>query len=399
MLREQRRRLFGCCADASLAIAGERLTGAFGSIEAFPPGLFVAGSAPMPLAPDPLRDERPEPRGRLARWRWRRLLAIVAIMTALSPGLWWRSAPHWPRENHVRSLLAERLVASSPDFWPARLRLVGAWRLTSANSRFGGYSALLATNDDTLTAISDIGRSLRFRRPDTGADTDPRFGQIGLHDGPWFYPDTESATWDPKTGARWFGYEETNRIRRFAANDDTGVAVAPRAMRDWSANGGAESLVRLTDGRFIVLEEDPPWFSSGGRSGLLFPSDPVTGVAPLEFTFRPPIGYSPSDAAALPDGRVVVLLRTFDLPFPPFFKGMLVVADPAQIAAGKEWPWRKLADLDDPVPRDNYEGLAIVPVGDGVDLWLISDDNFAPFQRTLLLQLHWRVPPRTAPAK
>jgi len=101
----------------------------------------------------------------------------------------------------------------------------------------------------------------------------------------------------------------------------------------------------------------------------------------------------------LPDGRVVILLRIVDPLSPPFFEAMLVVADPADIAAGREWRWSKLADLEGSVPRDNYEGLAIVPDPSGVTLWLISDDNYAHFQRTLLLQLHWRVPPRGAAAK
>ena len=98
-----------------------------------------------------------------------------------------------------------------------------------------------------------------------------------------------------------------------------------------------------------------------------------------------------SDAAAMPDGRVVILLRAIDPPFPPFFKGMLLVADPADIAAGREWPWHKLADLEEPLPLDNYEGLAIVPDATGVTLWLISDDNLSRLQRTLLLELHWQV--------
>ena len=40
---------------------------------------------------------------------------------------------------------------------------------------------------------------------------------------------------------------------------------------------------------------------------------------------------------------------------------------------------------------DNYEGLAVAPGPDGaLVLWLISDDNKATFQRTLLLKLLWR---------
>ena len=38
-----------------------------------------------------------------------------------------------------------------------RDRFVGAWRLASKNSLFGGYSALLATPGNTLTAFSDLG--------------------------------------------------------------------------------------------------------------------------------------------------------------------------------------------------------------------------------------------------
>ena len=328
-----------------------------------------------------------------------RLIPAVLLIAALAPSLWWRSPAQWPRTNGTPVVRFQRLAARSPLAWPAGLRLVGAWHLTSRNNRFGGYSALLATDKTSLTAISDNGRSLRFHKPDLGIDTLAQFGQIGSHDGWVFFPDIESATWDPQTNTRWYGYEQTNRIRRFAPGDNVGVAVRPRAMRGWLANGGAEAMARLPDGRFIVLAEDPLWFSAGGRPGLLFPSDPMDGATPLEFTFRPPIGYHPSDMAALPDGRVIILLRAIDPPFPPFFKGMLLVADPADIAAGRDWSWRKLAELDGPLPRDNYEGLAIAPDAGGVTLWLISDDNYTHVQRTLLLELHWDVPPHRTAAR
>jgi len=85
------------------------------------------------------------------------------------------------------------------------------------------------------------------------------------------------------------------------------------------------------------------------------------------------------------------------VPIPPFFRSKLLIADPRDIAPGRPWPWRELATFHGPVPRDNYEGLAIVPDSTGVTLWLISDDNQAPYQRTLLLKLHWQGPP--APAR
>lgn len=331
--------------------------------------------------------------------RVRRLILALALVAAAAPGLLWHDDPRPIGPNNLQDLRLEPLAASAPKDWPEGLHVVGAWRLLSRNNRFGGYSALLPDSDAMLTAISDFGQTLRFRRPDEGGSPDPQFGQIDRQVTDWRTQDVEAATSDPKTGTRWLAYEKLNRIRRFAAGATAPVvSITPGAMRDWPENGGPESMVRLSDGRFIILAEDAPWLSLGGRPALLFPSDPVEGARPLEFTFRPPIGYSPSDMAALPDGRVVILLRALDPTSPPFFRTMLVVADPARIAAGEAWPWQKLADLAEPLPRDNYEGLAIVPDATGVTMWLISDDNRMPFQRTLLLQLHWQVSPRAAAA-
>jgi len=40
------------------------------------------------------------------------------------------------------------------------------------------------------------------------------------------------------------------------------------------------------------------------------------------------------------------------------------------------------------IPRENYEGLALRPRGDGrVDVWVMSDDNFSIIQRSLLAKL------------
>ncbi len=357
----------------------------------------------MPLKPPmPAKDRSPKQDADASRTApsIRRIVAGCLLALALAPGLWVRSEARWPANAGPHTLHFERLVAGTPDSWPAELKLLGAWRLTSGNTRFGGHSALLATAGGTLTAISDGGRTLRMRRPDRPGGADPRFGRVRVPNPAYWNQDIESATADPASGRRWYGYENINQIRRFEAGESgPSRAVSPPAMRGWSPNGGAEAMARLPDGRFIVLAEDAPWLSAGGHAGLLFPYDPVAGAKPLAFTFRPPIGYDPSDMAALPDGRVMILLRVVDPPSPPFFRSMLAVADPADIVAGEEWRWRKLAELTGPVPRDNFEGLAVAPDPAGVTLWLISDDNFARFQRTLLLELHWRFAPRKAAAK
>jgi hypothetical protein len=73
-----------------------------------------------------------------------------------------------------------------------------------------------------------------------------------------------------------------------------------------------------------------------------------------------------------------------------------MVADPARVRAGEAWRGEVVAELDDPLPTDNYEGLAVTQSGNGgVVIWLISDDNSATFQRTLLLKLEWQPDART----
>ena len=362
------------------------------------PAVTRRGSQRADALPCRATGVKPAEQSGAAKRGFGRILAELLLLLLVIPSVWLRSPAIWSRHHDVRMLRFTRLHARTPDYWPRELRLLGAWRLTSANSGFGGYSALLATDGGTLTAISDVAGTLRMSRPDTQPDALPQFGRVQPLAGRMPGQDIEAATWDPQTGVRWLAYEGKNLIRRIKPGETLGAFAAPKAMRQWDANGGPESMTRLADGRFIVLEEDPPWLSTGARTGLLFPADPVSGTALLQFSFRPPIGYDPSDMVALPDGRVVILLRMVDPTSPPFFRGMLLIADPATIVRGQEWHWSKLVDLTDPVPRDNYEGLAIAPDATGVTLWLISDDIFASFQRTLLLELHWDLLPREATA-
>jgi hypothetical protein len=69
------------------------------------------------------------------------------------------------------------------------------------------------------------------------------------------------------------------------------------------------------------------------------------------------------------------------------FVARVLVFDAAQVGAGARVQGRELARLAWPALQENFEGIAVRPGADGrVLLYLISDDNFLPIQRTLLLQ-------------
>jgi len=264
-----------------------------------------------------------------------------------------------------------------------------AWSLISDYSPFGGYSALLALPDAQLLAINDNGGFIRFSPPG-GPQLPARAGHV-LSDiqGRKFDRDVEAATRDPATGTIWLAREYLNAISRHDPDFRTVVSVRPPAMRDWGSNAGPEAMVRLTDGRFVVLEEGftglLEWRQHGG---LLFARDPVLGDPPVRFVFEGATGFSPTDMAQLPDGRVLILMRRLAWPLPMRFAGRIMIADPAEIRADGVWRARRVARLEAPLPVDNFEGMAIVPRADGkVTVWLISDKNAAATQRTLLWKL------------
>jgi hypothetical protein len=309
------------------------------------------------------------------------------VAVGLAP-VWVRS-PRPPESSDERQVLnVTRLAVPAAD--PGEAEILGAWRLDSTNRHFGSYSALVALGDGSLLAASDSGRRLRFTPPGRrGAPplfdffADVEFGQKRA-------ADIEAMTRDPATGRIWVAYEYTNRIERLDTRLQPEGRIAPPAMRSWGSNSGPEAMVRLADGRFVVLAEIGSWFGRDSP-GLLFPRDPLEGDAPIEFRFRPPNGFSPVDMALLPDGRVLVLLRELLWQLPPGFASKLVVADPAAIRAGTDWTGEEIAQIRAPLPSENYEGLAVEPGPEGsVVLWLISDDNNATFQETRLLKLAWR---------
>ncbi len=310
--------------------------------------------------------------------------------------IWLRGTPVTaPPEDVTVTAIDAALPARHGDFTRA-----GVWQLASPSMDFGGYSALLPLGDRFLRLFSDRGTRLTLAVED-GVLRHPgdrrvfaqvwdvgHFGNVRR--------DSESATRDPESGDYWLGFESFNAIVRYDVASNRLAARRPPEMARWPVNGGAEAMVRLADGRFIVLPEHRG--QDGGGDGLLFPADPTQDVAAERFRFTLPDPYYATAAAQMPDGRVLVLARGLRLGLPPF-TARLYAGDPARIAPGGEWKLEKLLDLDTILPRENYEALGVSEQDDGTAvIWIASDDNQAALQRTLVARLIWR-PAQQAPRK
>ncbi len=328
--------------------------------------------------------------------RWPVPLSI-ALLLAVAPE--WSGEPRLPLFRATPTVQYKSVPLATAD--PRRkqvgaLTYLGGLHLWSSDRAFGGFSALAVAGkrmtllgDGGLVFAFDIDRDLKLSAPSFGA----------VPDGPgagWTRADrdTESLAVDPASGRVWVGYESVNQIWRYAPGFARAEAsAAPRAIRDWPQNGGAEAMVRLRSGRFVVIaESDHVARRPGVRSAVMFDRDPTDARAQaVRFGYRPPARYAPTDVAELPDGRMLVLNRAVGVT--DLFTAKLVVIDPRRVTPGAVLTGPTVATLAAPVLHDNFEALAVTREGDATIVWIASDDN-APtwFQRTLLLKFRLDLP-------
>lgn len=337
----------------------------------------------------------------------RTLILVLFVLLLVPP---WAGAPRLPLlgPKPVFDASPVRLVPGDPG-----ARRIGGlvfergYRLTSPDRTFGGFSSLLV-DGDRFTLLSDGGNIVRFRLDGDGRLHDRGFAE--LPDGPWTgwsksERDSESMTRDSRGQSIWVGFENANAIWRYDGRLGRATGHAePAAMADWSINGGPEAMVRLRDGRFIVVSETHrgrvPNSGPGTRDALLFATDPVRAPGRVaRFAYRARAGFSPTDIAELPSGNLILLNRRFTMW--RGFEATVAILPRASIRPGAVAQAIEIARFDAPFVHDNLEGIAVVEDGGGTALWIVSDDNQNSFQQSLLLKFRfdpaWRLPDGTAP--
>ncbi|HUF87374.1 MAG TPA: esterase-like activity of phytase family protein [Thermohalobaculum sp.] len=301
-------------------------------------------------------------------------LAVLVLAAAGPPAGWQQALPEGGRLG----------VRAEPVALEGRfdgLAPAGAWVLRSSHPEFGGLSGILV-EDGRLYAVTDRGwwfgaalagegDALRLEDArlapmrDAGGETHSKAGG-----------DAEGLT---RVGGRLaVSFERDHRIMLLGESGRLGDTIQPRSFEQFPSNNGLEALATLPDGRLLALAE-----TRDGRGVPVFVIDPGGEVREARL---PAVGrHAVTGGDVGPDGRLYLVLRDYAL-----LRGVSIRVMRYRLGADglpEAGTAETLAGFEQTSGIDNMEGIAVERAADGrTRLWLISDDNFNPLQRTLLLR-------------
>jgi hypothetical protein len=280
----------------------------------------------------------------------------------------------------------------------------GGLLLNSADKRFGGWSDMAVSADGgELLAISDGGHWLKARLAYTRsgdleglntADIAPMLDMAGrpleARNG-----DAEGLTLERANdiaGPVVVSFERNVRIWRYDLSNGFAARPVNVALGDWvkplRGNAQLEAITLVKPDTALVLAESK---LEGEDIRAAFEAYPG-GVRPTTRTLSviPHEPFSVTGAANAPDGGVFILERRYSLIGGVGMELRHVGA--SELGDGARLKGEVLANLSfQDANIDNMEGVAVRRGPNGQTLlYMISDDNFSPVQRTLLLMFELR---------
>ena len=285
--------------------------------------------------------------------------------------------PADPGKNRRITPEAVRMEVREVNVTPTRLKgleLKKSLRLSAENRNFGGFSGLLIEGG-MLTAVSDKGwlltTSFEHIFGNGAAELQRLPGQAGS--GNKRFSDAESLA--RFKGGLAIGFERDHRVELIDDAGNVQVLRHPRFKR-MSRNEGLEALATLPGDRLLAIGEQPV-------DGF-FPVFVIHEDGRVDEGTLPKMGRHAITGADLgPDGKLYILRRDWSL-----LAGISSRIERYEIddngfprAESRE----RLAAFDTASGIDNMEGIAVWEEEGAMKLAILSDDNFNPLQRTLLL--------------
>ena len=280
----------------------------------------------------------------------------------------------------------------------------GGLNLFAKSRHFGGYSGLIVdASGSRLLAVSDAGTWMRARLDYDGrwlkgmenVTLGPILGKNGRPLGTDTERDAEGLallSGNTLNGSALVSFEREHRIlhypfstRRFGP--PRGAVPLPKDAQAMEANLSLEAVALIRTGRLkgtVVAFAERLKDAKGNLKGWM-----IGGPAPGAITVRRLKGFDITDAAGLPDGGLVLLERRFR--YSEGVKMRIRRLSASELRRGRLIEGEVLLEATDRLNIDNMEAIAVhrSRAGETV-LTLMSDDNFNPLQRSLIMQFALR---------
>ena len=314
-------------------------------------------------------------------------LALLGAPVLAKPG----AAPVSPQAVTVAAVPLPVFHPGSDQVRFGQLEFLGGMRLTSDFSGFGGLSGFALEADGGFIAVSDAG-VLFTGRLDLDGERPVGLSQVraaALADGrgralrAGGRGEAEAVAIAPD--AVYVGIEDVNEIWRFprAPLGRGGVPLLVRAIRGLRNNLGIESLAYVDQGplkgSLLAVAEEGASAGADLPGFIIAPDGSARG-----FTIAKSGPFDGTDMAVAADGWVYLLERHFSV-----FTGvqMQIRRFPlADVKPGAHLVGTVLGRFDMGYEIDNMEAIAVTAAAGRTVLTLVSDDNFSPIQRTILLR-------------
>lgn len=262
----------------------------------------------------------------------------------------------------------------------------GGLHLSTADSdQLHGLSDLEVTAQNQLWAVGDRGALFKTQLvlgPDSslkGVEKSLLTPLLDESGQPFLFKEAADAEGMARMpgGDMLVSFEEQHRILKYPANGEKPWPV-PFPRQDFEANQAMEALA--------LDRQNPRAYWVGSEfSGEVWHCVLDLPECQRQFQWKLPPDFYLVALRHLPKNRFAYLLRAY---FPESGINKILLRIVSQNQPNKIEDQLELAP---PLSVDNFEGLAAVPLANGgVRFYLLSDDNFNPHQRTLLLAFDWK---------
>jgi hypothetical protein len=177
-------------------------------------------------------------------------------------------------------------------------------------------------------------------------------------------------------------FERNHRVLKYSASKIPDHYINPENFKNLSFNEGIEAMGFVKD-QLILITEDSKASPSTTLAYLYDKNKLKTFYYPLHKDFKP------TDLTVVNDEEILVLERSYS---PNFGNRVRLLSFQfSDIKQGEIIKLKQLLKLKPPFPLDNYEAIGNIPLSENIyKLFIVSDDNYNPRQKNLLIELNYK---------